>query len=188
MGPLGRPKSSKNNKQAKPTKKQRGRLQKHHNSQSTEAIEDVGPEVALLLAEQNSDGGEEPAETERNQAEATTKSPSGIPIPTSKLKSWPSWRSHFFSNWREDKKELIYAQCKLCNDGRFFLARNKHSPTLIPIMQEFILTSGTNLQHQEQQTTRIQLNPSSFPLLYMFLENASSTMGSLELLLKATFY
>ncbi|KAK4021323.1 hypothetical protein OUZ56_003240 [Daphnia magna] len=57
MGPLGRPKSSKNNKQAKPTKGQRGRPRNNHNSQSTESREDVGPKVKLLLAEQNSDGG-----------------------------------------------------------------------------------------------------------------------------------
>jgi hypothetical protein len=143
--------------------------------------------VQLVLAEQN-EGVEEPAETENNQTKASTKSTPGIPIQTLKMKSWPSWWSHFFSNWRENKKELKYAQCKLCNDGRFFLARNKHTPTLIPIVKEFILTSGTNFQHQEHQTTRIQLNLSSFPLLYMFPENASLTMGSLELLLKETFH
>jgi hypothetical protein len=53
------------------------------------------------------------------QPTTITKPTPGIPIPTSKLKNWPSWRSHFFSNWREDKN-MIYAQCKLCNDGHFF--------------------------------------------------------------------
>lgn len=66
MGPLGRPKSSKKNKQASPTKGQRRRPRKNHNSQSTESREDVGPEVELLLAEQNSDGGEGLPETESN--------------------------------------------------------------------------------------------------------------------------
>lgn len=53
----------------------------------------------------------------------TLQPPEGTkPIPGFSKNSWPSWRQHFFKDWRENSSGKVYCVCKLCKVPRFYSA------------------------------------------------------------------
>ena len=54
--------------------------------------------------------------------ESTTYPKDSEVFPPSWKVKWPANREHFWANWRVSTKktnETIYAECKLCSDGKF---------------------------------------------------------------------
>ena len=56
--------------------------------------------------------------------ESTTYPKDSEVLPPSRKVKWPANREHFWANWRVSSKktnETIYAECKLCSDGKFYI-------------------------------------------------------------------
>ena len=56
--------------------------------------------------------------------ESTTYPKDSEVLPPSRKVKRPANREHFWANWRVSTKktnETIYAECKLCSDGKFYI-------------------------------------------------------------------
>ncbi len=56
--------------------------------------------------------------------ESTTYTKDSEVLPPSRKVKWPADREHFWTNWRASTKktiETMYAECKLCSDGKFYI-------------------------------------------------------------------
>ena len=62
--------------------------------------------------------------------EGTTYPKDSEVLPPSRKVKWPADRKHFWTNWRVSTKktiETMYAECKLCSDGKFYIEYLNHS-------------------------------------------------------------